>query len=160
MRHFVASIPRSLPDMEDFHQLTGALEGLVTGRGATALPEELWAHVALYASGPPGRAYRDAGRRGELLALRAASKHMRDAVARAVLEHKSCKTLILLTRYAYAQDDPSHIVALGKVFGAGCRELSLGCGTSDISLLTRACCENFLRKPSSATLETVAWTRI
>ena len=57
-----------------------ALEGLVMSSANRRLPEELWAHVASYASGPTWRT-----RRGELLALRAASKYLRDAVARAVV---------------------------------------------------------------------------
>ena len=62
-----------------------ALEGLEMSSANRRLPEELWAHVASYASGPTWRT-----RRGELLALRAASKYLRDAVARAVVDHPSC----------------------------------------------------------------------
>ena len=58
-----------------------ALEGLEMSSANRRLPEELWAHVASYASGPTWRT-----RRGELLALRAASKLIRDAVARAVVD--------------------------------------------------------------------------
>ena len=62
-----------------------ALEGLEMSSANRRLPEELWAHVASYASGPTWRT-----RRGELLALRTASKIIRDAVARAVVDHPSC----------------------------------------------------------------------
>ena len=109
-----------------------ALEGLEMSSANRRLPEELWAHVASYASGPTWRT-----RRGELLALRAASKNLRDAVARAVVDHPSCG-VVHFTRRDGEFYDPSHIVELGKVFGAGCRELELGGRLCDAIGSTRA----------------------
>ena len=61
---------------------------------------ELVAHVAAYLSGreagaPGGGSYWGRGKKSELLALRVASKHCRDAVRRAVKTHASCEVISL-----------------------------------------------------------------
>ena len=61
---------------------------------------ELVAHVASYLSGreagaPGGGSYWGRGKKSELLALRVASKHCRDAVRRAVKTHASCEVISL-----------------------------------------------------------------
>jgi hypothetical protein len=94
---------------------------------------ELVAHVAAYLSGreagaPGGGSYWGRGKKSELLALRVASKHCRDAVRRAVKTHASCEVISLAPVDSDGYSDgtyyrPECVAAAGRVFGAGCREV-------------------------------------
>ena len=83
------------------------------------IPTELLAHIALYL-GPLPSAHRDIRACfAELLSLRCATRACELAVRRAAKEHASCE---------YVRIEPNlttelHILALGCVFGHGCREL-------------------------------------
>ena len=85
------------------------------------IPTELLAHIALYL-GPLPSAHRDIRACfAELLSLRCATRACELAVRRAAKEHASCE---------YVRIEPNlttelHILALGCVFGHGCRELDV-----------------------------------
>ena len=85
------------------------------------IPTELLAHIALYL-GPLPSAHRDIRACfAELLSLRCATRACELAVRRAAKEHASCE---------YVRIEPNlttelHILALGRVFGHGCRELDV-----------------------------------
>ena len=89
---------------------------------------ELVAHVASYlsgreASGPGGGPQSGRGKKSDLLALRAASKYCRDAVRRAVKTHASCEHISLAPGLHGTYDCPECVAAVGRVFGAGCRQV-------------------------------------
>ena len=88
---------------------------------------ELIAHVAAYlsgreAAGPGGGSYSGRGKKSDLLALRVASKDCRDAVRRAVKTHASCEDISLAPGLHGTYDRPECVAAVGRVFGAGCRD--------------------------------------
>ena len=89
---------------------------------------ELVAHVASYlsgreAAGPGGGPQSGRGKKSDLLALRVASKDCRDAVRRAVKTHASCEHISLAPGLHGTYDRPECVAAVGRVFGAGCREV-------------------------------------
>ena len=80
------------------------------------LPVEMLAHVALFANKPR---YQSSKNLKELLALRCASRSCKDAVCRAITQHRAVKHLS-----AQGKSDQS-IVVIGRVFGSGCRVLNV-----------------------------------
>ena len=80
------------------------------------LPVEMLAHVALFANKPR---YQRSKNLKELLALRCASRSCKDAVVRAITQHRAVKHLS-----AQGKSDQS-IVVIGRVFGSGCRVLNV-----------------------------------
>jgi hypothetical protein len=78
---------------------------------------ELVAHVAAYLSGreagaPGGGSYWGRGKKSELLALRVASKHCRDAVRRAVKTHASCEVISLAPVDSDGYSDGKHEIRM------------------------------------------------
>ena len=80
------------------------------------LPVEMLAHVALFANKPR---YQRSKNLKELLALRCASRSCKDAVVRAITQHRAVKHLSTLGK------SDQGIVVMGRVFGIGCRVLNV-----------------------------------
>ena len=80
------------------------------------LPVEMLAHVALFANKPR---YQSSKNLKELLALRCASRSCKDAVRRAITQHRAVKHLSTLGK------SDQGIVVMGRVFGIGCRVLNV-----------------------------------
>ena len=86
-----------------------------------ALPVELLAHVALFTN--KGTPY-DIDVR-ELLALRCASRSCKDAVRRAARQHEAVEVL------SFQGSSAQKIAVVGRVFGIGCRGLTIEAVRSD-----------------------------
>ena len=75
------------------------------------------------AAAPGGGPQSGRGKKSDLLALRVASKDCHDAVRRAVKTHASCENISLAPGLHGTYDRPECVAAVGRVFGAGCREV-------------------------------------
>ena len=86
------------------------------------LPVELLAHVALFTNKVDNRYDIDVR---ELLALRCASRCCRDAVRRAARQHEAVEVL------SFQGSSAQKIAVVGRVFGIGCRGLTIEAVRSD-----------------------------
>ena len=87
----------------------------------TLLPVDVVAHVAQYV-GDRGRLVSDRPRK-DLLALRIACRAARDAVARAVKDHKTSE-IIRIPTWSHPKGDVESIRARAHVLGSGCRTIN------------------------------------
>ena len=87
----------------------------------TLLPVDVVAHVAQYV-GDRGRLVSDRPRK-DLLALRVACRAARDAVTRAVKDHKTSE-IIRIPTWSHPKGDVESIRARAHVLGSGCRTIN------------------------------------